>query len=140
LRNSRFQASILKLAYRQENREGCDQERRAADHHPEESCAELGHLGDRPIQDNRTHVDYGLLVPSMAAKSRSGASREATIAATMCIPPLSSARGEPCSFLCVGHDNGEVGTMAWKFTIDHDDLTLAVAALVSALAISLALI
>ena len=30
--------------------------------------------------------------------------------------------------------------MQWKFTIDPDDLTLAVAALVSALAISLALI
>jgi hypothetical protein len=30
--------------------------------------------------------------------------------------------------------------MRWKFIIDHDDLTLAVAALVSALAISLALI
>ena len=30
--------------------------------------------------------------------------------------------------------------MWWKFTIDHDDLKLAVAALVSALAISLALI
>ena len=43
--------------------------------------------------------------------------------------------------VCWGHDhNGEVGTMGWKFTIDHDDLTLAVAALVSALAISLALI
>jgi hypothetical protein len=41
----------------------------------------------------------------------------------------------------LGHDhNGEVGTMRWKFIIDHDDLTLAVAALVSALAISLALI
>jgi hypothetical protein len=41
----------------------------------------------------------------------------------------------------LGRDhNGEVGTMQWKFTIDPDDLTLAVAALVSALAISLALI
>jgi hypothetical protein len=30
--------------------------------------------------------------------------------------------------------------MRWKFTIDQDDLTLAVATLVSALAISLALI
>jgi hypothetical protein len=64
-----------------------------------------------------------------------------SIAATICILPLSSARGEPCSFLCVSRDhNGEAGTMRWKFTIDHDDLTLAVAALVSALAISLALI
>jgi hypothetical protein len=41
----------------------------------------------------------------------------------------------------LGRDhNSEAGTMRWKFTIDHDDLTLAVAALVSALAISLALI
>jgi hypothetical protein len=41
--------------------------------------------------------------------------------------------------LATDHNSG-VGTMRWKFTIDHDDLTLAVAALVSALAISLALI
>jgi hypothetical protein len=44
-------------------------------------------------------------------------------------------------FCVLGHDhNGEVGTMRWKFTIDQDDITLAAAALVSALAISLALI
>ena len=49
--------------------------------------------------------------------------------------------GNLARFCVLGHDhNGEVGTMRWKFTIDHDDLTLAVAALVSALAISLALI
>jgi hypothetical protein len=42
--------------------------------------------------------------------------------------------------VCWPDHNGEVGTMRWKFTIDHDDLTLAVAALISALAISLALI
>jgi hypothetical protein len=90
LRTSRFQASILKLAYRQENSETCDQEGRAADHHPEKSSAELcGHLGNllgrkdlaagpelnRPIP-RCTNVDYGLLVPSMAAKSRSGARAE----------------------------------------------------------------
>jgi hypothetical protein len=34
----------------------------------------------------------------------------------------------------------EVGTMRWKVTLDNDDLTLAVATIVSALAISLALI
>ena len=49
--------------------------------------------------------------------------------------------GNLARFCVLGHDhNGEVGTMRWIFTIDHDDLTLAVAALVSALAISLALI
>jgi hypothetical protein len=34
----------------------------------------------------------------------------------------------------------EVGTMRWKVTFDNDDLTLAVATIVSAVAISLALI
>jgi hypothetical protein len=39
------------------------------------------------------------------------------------------------------HDHkGEVGTMRWKITLDQDDLTLAVATVISALAISLALI
>ena len=38
-----------------------------------------------------------------------------------------------------GH-NGEVGTMRWTFTIDSDDLVLAIAVLVSALAISLVLV
>jgi hypothetical protein len=41
--------------------------------------------------------------------------------------------------LATDHNSG-VGTMGWIFTIDQDDLTLAVATLVSALAISLALI
>jgi hypothetical protein len=52
--------------------------------------------------------------------------------------------GEPWSFVRVSvtsHDhNGEVGTMRWKITFDQDDLTLAVATVISALAISLALI
>ena len=52
--------------------------------------------------------------------------------------------GEPRPYVRVGltsHDhNGEVGTMRWKITFDQDDLTLAVATVISALAISLALI
>jgi hypothetical protein len=53
----------------------------------------------------------------------------------------SSARRNLTRFrvLATDHNSG-VGAMRWKFTFDHDDLTLAVAALVSALAISLALI
>jgi hypothetical protein len=52
--------------------------------------------------------------------------------------------GEPWSYVRVSvtsHDHkGEVGTMRWKITLDQDDLTLAVATVISALAISLALI
>jgi hypothetical protein len=52
--------------------------------------------------------------------------------------------GEPRSYVRVSvtsHDhNGEVGTMRWKITLDQDDLMLAVATVISALAISLALI
>jgi hypothetical protein len=50
--------------------------------------------------------------------------------------------GEPRLRVSVtSHDhNGEVGTMRWKITLDQDDLMLAVATVISALAISLALI
>jgi len=55
--------------------------------------------------------------------------------------PVQFARnhGRHCGL--VSHDhNGEVGTMRWKISLDQDDLTLAVATVISALAISLALI
>jgi hypothetical protein len=38
----------------------------------------------------------------------------------------------------MGTPNGEVGTMRWKITIDHDDAVLIIATLISATVISLA--
>jgi hypothetical protein len=47
-------------------------------------------------------------------------------------------QGRTCELLSHDH-NGEVGTMRWKVTIDADDMLLAIAMIVTAVAISLAL-